>query len=111
MDVEKLVDELRIAGAGNPGNIFDEAANVLERLNNFNESQCAMLLKKNAYLHTELEQLKRERDAAISDIPHKCWSCGKGFHTENGFDCDEAHYRSGYKDCLSWRWRGQKEEQ
>ena len=58
----------------------------------------------------KIEQLKRERDAAISDIPHKCWSCGKGFHTENGFDCDEAHYRSGYKDCLSWRWRGQKEE-
>ena len=61
-------------------------------------------------LTEEIEQLKRERDAAISDIPHKCWSCGKGFHTENGFDCDEAHYRSGYKDCLSWRWRGQKEE-
>ena len=111
MDVEKLIDELRIAGAGNPGNIFDEAANVLERLNNFNESQCAMLLKKNAYLHTELEQLKRERDAAIEDCSGYCNSCqfekGCAKHDMN----DAAPTRWYYGDCEDWEWRGvQKEE-
>lgn len=60
-------------------------------------------------LEKELEQAKAERDAAIKDIPHKCWSCGKGFYTENGFDCNETHYKSGHKDCLSWQWRGAKE--
>lgn len=60
-------------------------------------------------LQAELEQAKAERDAAIKDIPHKCWSCGNGFYTENGFDCNETHYKSGHKDCLSWQWRGAKE--
>lgn len=115
MEIEKLIDELRIAGAGNPGNIFDEAANVLERLNNFNESQCAMLLKKNAYLHTELEQLKRERDAAIEDIfnfsSNKCFCCAHNTHkwlSDGGMDdlC---------KTCLengkcNWVWRGVQKE-
>ena len=30
-------------------------------------------------LQAELEQAKAERDAAIKDIPHKCWSCRNGF--------------------------------
>ena len=60
-------------------------------------------------LQAELEQAKAERDAAIKDIPHKCWSCRNGFYTENGFDCNETHYKSGHKDCLSWQWRGIKE--
>lgn len=101
MEIEKLIDELRIAGAGNPGNIFDEAANVLERLNNFNESQCAMLLKKNAYLHTELEQIKRERDAAIEDLSGQCEYC------LNEKDC--VTRKGPHWNC--WEWRGvQKEE-
>ena len=61
-------------------------------------------------LEAELEQAKAERDAAIKDIPHKCWSCRNGFYTENGFDCNETHYKSGHKDCLSWQWRGAKED-
>lgn len=60
-------------------------------------------------LEAQLEQVKAERDAAIKDIPHKCWSCRNGFYTENGFDCNETHYKSGHKDCLSWQWRGAKE--
>ena len=61
-------------------------------------------------LQSELEQVKRERDAAIADIPHKCWSCANGLYTEIGFDCDQAHYKSGVKNCLSWKWRGAKED-
>ena len=59
-------------------------------------------------MQTELEQARKERDAAIKDIPHKCWSCANGFYTDNGFDCDLTHYKSGCKDCLSWQWRGVK---
>ena len=44
MDIEKLIEQLHIAGAGNPGNIFDEAAAL------------SMLQEENAKLRAELEQ-------------------------------------------------------
>ena len=50
MDIEKLVEQLHIAGAGNPGNIFDVAADALEKL------------------QAELEQVKAERDAAVEAV-------------------------------------------
>ena len=53
-----------------------------------------------------IEQLVKERDAAIATIPHKCWSCGKGYHTENGFECEETWYKGNNSNCLSWEWRG-----
>ena len=88
MEIEKLIDELRIAGAGNPGNIFDEAANALE-------------------------QLKRERDAAVADLnelrkrtERECACC---YYLDN-YDrdiccgCEHSNYNL-------WEWRGvQKEE-
>ena len=52
MDIEKLVEQLHIAGAGNPGNIFDVAADGLEEL------------------RAELEQVKAERDAAVDEVKH-----------------------------------------
>ena len=53
MDIEKLIEQLHIAGAGNPGNIFDEAADALSTLQAENEK-----------LRAELKQVKAERDAA-----------------------------------------------
>lgn len=53
-----------------------------------------------------IEQLVKERDAAIATIPHKCWSCGKGYHTENGFECEETWYKGNNPNCLNWEWRG-----
>lgn len=50
MDIEKLVEQLHIAGAGNPGNIFDVAADALKKL------------------QVELEQAKAERDAAVEAV-------------------------------------------
>lgn len=71
---------------------------------------CAVAEKNHMRCENQLRQAKAERDAAIKDIPHKCWSCRNGFYTENGFDCNETHYKSGHKDCLSWQWRGVKED-
>lgn len=56
-----------------------------------------------------IEHLVKERDAAINAIPHKCWSCGKGYHTENGFECEETWYKGNNPDCLNWEWRGVQE--
>ena len=57
MDIEKLIEQLHIAGAGNPGNIFDEAADALSTLQAENEK-----------LRAELEQVKAERGALIEDF-------------------------------------------
>lgn len=32
MNIEELIEQLHIVGAGNPGNIFDVAADALEEL-------------------------------------------------------------------------------
>lgn len=60
----------------------------------------------------EIEQLKRERDAAIEDCSGYCNSCqfekGCAKHDMN----DAAPTRWYYGDCEDWEWRGvQKEEQ
>lgn len=56
-----------------------------------------------------IEQLVKERDAAINAIPHNCFTCKKfpTFHKdglENDF-CNKC-YRSGY---CNWGWRGASE--
>lgn len=57
-------------------------------------------------LRTKVEQVISERDMAIAAIPHTCFYCSRGFQTEEGFDCNECHYRGKESVCLNWRWRG-----
>ena len=96
--------------------LLDEASAAIETLETLFENYESVVNTKNRLavkvheLQSELKRVKRERDAAIADIPHKCWSCTNGFYTEIGFDCDQAHYKSGVKNCLSWEWRGVKED-
>lgn len=62
--------------------------------------------KERNELRTKGEQVKNERNMAIAAIPHSCFYCGRGFQTEEGFDCNECHYRRKDSVCLNWRWRG-----
>ena len=57
MDVEKLIKDLRIACAGNQHNIMGVAAAAI-----------ATLQAENEKLWAELEQVKRDRDAALDYI-------------------------------------------
>lgn len=70
-------------------------------------NQFCKLLKNT---ESELKHVKCERDKAIADIPHKCWSCANGFFDDSGFNCDQIHYRFNNPDCLSWKWRGARED-
>ena len=61
MDIEKLVEQLHIAGAGNPENIFDVAATALSTLQ-----------AETADLRAELERMKKiMRKDGIMVIPSK----------------------------------------
>ena len=55
-----------------------------------------------------LARVEAERDAAVKDIPHKCWKCA---HADELPTCSYAHYKSSHPDCLGWEWRGTKSKE
>lgn len=128
MDIEKLIEQLHIAGAGNPGNIFDEAVTELSTLQAENEKlqneverqrrsadnrQHLYETAERAYIkaQTELEQVKRERDAAISSWRGFCVKCdwnGKQYLGDGQMDARCRTCRENGK--CNWHWREQKED-
>ena len=101
MNYDKLTKTLRQHGVscvrahGRYCSICDEAATALSTLQAENEK-----------LRAELEQVKWERDAAVSDLEtimaynsDTCQFCKNG----------QCYVRGGTKSCLP-KWRGQKEE-
>ena len=71
------------------------------------------LQAENEKLRAELEQVKRERAAAVESIPHECKTCV--YHTVFFNGCTPDH------DCTNpdggcsnnydrWKWRGKKED-
>lgn len=71
------------------------------------KNEDALSAAKRDELRTKREQVINEKDMAISVIPHTCFYCGGGFQTEEGFDCNECHYRGKESVCLNWHWKGQ----
>lgn len=86
-----------------------ENAEMQKQLNEFSEFLCHIIgemSSENEKLRAELEQVKRERDAAVSDIETimaygggTCQICGNG----------HCYARGGKKPCLP-KWRGRKAE-
>ena len=102
MDIEKLIEKLQNAAGGPEGiKMCHDAATTISALQAENEK-----------LRAELEQAKRERDAAVESIPHECKTCV--YHTVFFNGCTPDH------DCTNpdggcsnnydrWKWRGRKE--
>ena len=59
MDIEKPIEQLYIAGAGNLGNIFDVAATALSTLQ-----------AENKKLRSDLRRLQTERDTLLAANQH-----------------------------------------
>lgn len=65
-------------------------------------------------LESELEAVKRERDAAVRELPHNCWNCM--YHLDKPIeetdDCGRTiHIYCSADYCFpdensSWEWRG-----
>lgn len=66
------------------------------------------LQAENEKLRAELEQVKIERDAAVSDLEH-IMSLGGNMDTCQLCGNAQCHKRGGTKLCLP-KWRGQKED-
>ena len=71
------------------------------------------LRAENEKLRAELEQVKRERDAAVESIPHECKTCV--YHTVFFNGCTPDHDCTNpdggcSNNCDRWKWRGIKED-
>ena len=99
MGVWKLIEQLRSEIRG-PGGLLEDAATALSTLQIENER-----------LRAELEQVKREKDAAASDLESVM-----AYRGDNGDNLDtcqfckngQCYVRGGTKQCLP-QWRGPKE--
>lgn len=95
MDVEKLIKQLRSAAKLEA--YYNSEYNGLY-------NQAADALKK---LRAELEQVKRERDAAVEGL--------RVCSIENNMECQYCLYRTARSFCWNctdgsnWKFRGQKE--
>lgn len=69
---------------------------------------CEMTAADVDRLRSELEQVKRERKAAMNDIPQNCHTCAYRSEPECA---GNKHYRDfGFREnCEYWQWRGPKE--
>ena len=107
MDSEKLIEHLKAKDferdydctpfeCGVFG-LLDDAATALSTLQAENEK-----------LRAELEQVKREKDAAASDLESVMAYRGDNLDTCQFCKNGQCHVRGGTKQCLP-QWRGQKE--
>ena len=107
MDIEKLIRRLRndadaYRNGETLGRAFADQEDVLDNA----ATALSTLQAENEKLRAELEQVKAERDAAVSDLEtimaynsDTCQFCKNG----------QCYVRGGTKSCLP-KWRGQKEE-
>ena len=106
MDIDKLIETLRQRGIaymrayGRYCSICDEVITAISTLQAENEK-----------LRAELEQAKRERDAAIADWRGFCAKCawnGKQHLSDGQMDARCRTCRENRK--CNWEWRGQRED-
>ena len=67
------------------------------------------LQAENEKLRAELEQVKREKDAAVECCRGYCESCAFERDCANHDMNDAAPTRWYYGDCEDWEWRGPEE--
>lgn len=104
MEIENLIARLKNAGGMEAyyndryNGLYHQAADAITELRAENEK-----------LRAELEQVKRERDAAVESIPHECKTCV--YHTVFFNGCTPDHDCTNpdegcSNNCDRWKWRG-----
>lgn len=101
MDIDKLIERLWNYSVYN---------NALSNLRTIRDAATALstLQTENEKLRDELEQVKREKDAAASDLESVMAYRGDNLDTCQFCKNGQCHVRGGTKQCLP-QWRGQKE--
>ena len=103
MDIEKLIERLRTESP-----YKDKATIEIMDLCMDAATALSTLQAENEKLRAELEQVKRERDAAASDLESVMAYRGDNLDTCQFCKNGQCHVRGGTKQCLP-QWRGPKE--
>ena len=99
MDIAKLIERLRNAAGGPEGiKMCHDAATTISALQ-----------AENAQLRAELEQVKQESDAAVSDMETIMAYGGGNLDTCQYCKNGQCYVRGGTKLCLP-KWRGPQKE-
>ena len=103
MDYEKLIEQLKQkdglwCSVPTGEKLVTDAADALSTLQAENEK-----------MRAELEQAKRERDAAVECCRGYCESCAFERDCAKHDMNDAAPTRWYYGDCEDWEWRGPEE--
>lgn len=118
MDVGKLIERLRTESLYKDKatlEIMDLCMDAAQTLENLQIELKAMRGAANSYkaenarLESELEKVKAERDAAVSDLETVMAYGGGNLDTCQFCKNAQCYARGGAKPCLP-QWRGQKEE-
>lgn len=102
MDIEKLIKRF-LADAADWAGDYHIKVDLWDAA-----TALSTLQAENAQLRAELEQVKRERDAAVEGL--------RVCSIENNMECQYCLYRTARSFCWNctdgsnWKWRGQKEE-
>ena len=102
MDIEKLIDRLKKASADGSWNTLADYAHKAA-------TALSTLQAENAKLLAELEKVKAERDAAVSDLETIMAYGGGNLDTCQFCKNSQCYARGGTNLCLP-EWRGQKED-
>ena len=107
MDIEKLIEQLRKSADFEDYPIVASFAAIIEK-KYLRDAATALstLQAENEKLRAELEQVKRDRDAARSDIETALAYGMKDCELCKNSQC---YVRGGTKPCLP-KWRGRKED-
>lgn len=92
MDIEKLIERLKECGTYG-----------------FKQEECREAAEALTALQSELEKVKAERDAAVSDLETVMAYGGGNLDTCQFCKNAQCYARGGAKPCLP-QWRGQKED-
>ena len=86
-----------------------DALELIQRL----DKDCVDAENHATALYNQVEQLERERDAAVADIPRACGYC-KWFEINRGGNMTECHNPNGCRNIsginTGFEWRGVKED-
>ena len=96
MDIEKLIEQLKGISNGLVEDEFPKCANAVRQA----ATALPTLQAENEKLRAELEQVKRERDAAVEYLRGQCRYC------KNNLVCTSR--KGPHFNC--WEWRGPKKE-